>query len=76
MAKRMTIKIRGMECPNCAMILERIEDKVKGVLKAEASYRKEQMVVEFNENQVTEAQIRAEVNRMGYEVVAVSIEVK
>ena len=68
MTKKITLKISGMECPNCAMILERIEDKLKGVVMAEASYHKEQMVVEYNEAQLTEEQIKAEVQRMGYQV--------
>ena len=72
MTKRILMKIDGMACPNCAMILERIEDKLNGVLMAEASYHKAQMVVEFNEAQVTEEQIEAEVQRMGYVVVAIS----
>ena len=71
MAKKITMKISGMECPNCAMILERIEDKLKGVILAEASYHKEQMVVEYNETQLTEEQITAEVQRMGYQVTSV-----
>jgi copper chaperone CopZ len=70
MTKRITMKIQGMECPNCAMILERIEDKLKGVLLVEASYHKAQMVVEYNEAQLTEEQIAAEVKRLGYEVAA------
>jgi copper chaperone CopZ len=72
MAKKITLKISGMECPNCSMILERIEDKLAGVVMAEASYRKEQLVVEYNEAQLSEEQIKAEVERMGYQVVAVS----
>jgi copper chaperone CopZ len=72
MTKRITMKIQGMECPNCAMILERIEDKLKGVILVEASYHKAQMVVEYNEAQVTEVQIAAEVKRLGYEVAATS----
>ncbi|HZW03721.1 MAG TPA: heavy-metal-associated domain-containing protein [Anaerolineaceae bacterium] len=68
MARRITFQIDGMECPNCAMILERMEDKVAGVLLAEASYRKAQMVVEFDEGQVSEAAIRTEIERMGYTV--------
>ncbi len=71
MTQRIVMKIDGMECPNCAMLLERIEDKVDGVLLAEASYHKAQMVVEFDEAQVTEEQIKAEIQRMGYAVVAV-----
>ena len=68
MAKRITLKIQGMECPNCSMILESIEDKLAGVLAAEASYRKGQMVVEYNEAQLTESQIKAEILQMGYGV--------
>ena len=68
MTKRITLKIDGMECPNCAMILEGIEDKLKGVKSAEASYRKTQLIVEYEESLLTEDQIKAEVKRMGYEV--------
>lgn len=66
--KRVLFSISGMECPNCAMILERIEDKVKGVTRAEASYHKMQMLVEYNDAEVTEDKIKAEVQRLGYEV--------
>lgn len=65
------MKIKGMECPNCSMILEGIEDKLKGVLLAEASYHKAQLVVEYNETQVSEEQIKAEIYRLGYEVIAI-----
>lgn len=71
MTKRIKLIIQGMECPNCAMILERIEEKVPGVLMAEASYHKGQMVVEYHEAQLTEAQIAAEVQQMGYHVTSV-----
>lgn len=63
-----TLKISGMECPNCAMNLERIEDTLPGVLLAEASYHKGQMVVEFDETRVSEAQIHEAVRRMGDKV--------
>ena len=72
MTKRITMKIKGMECPNCSMILERIEDKLKEVTLAEASYHKSQMIVEYDESQITEDQIKAEVKRMGYEVIEVN----
>ncbi len=71
MATKVTLKIAGMECPNCSMNLERIEDKLKGVIFAEASYRKEQMVLEYDEAVLTLEQIKAEVKRLGYEVAAV-----
>ena len=71
MAKKVTLKITGMECPNCSMNLERIEDKLKGVVFAEANYRKEQMVVEYDDAVLTLEQIKAEVKRLGYEVAGV-----
>ena len=67
MAKKITFKIAGMECPNCAMKLESMEDKLAGVLMAEASYHKGQLVVEYDEKRLNEEQIRAEVHRLGYE---------
>ena len=64
--KRITLSIQDMTCPNCVMILERIEEKLNGILMAEASYHKGQMVVEYDETRLDEAQIRAEVSRLGY----------
>ena len=71
MAKRITLSIQGMECPNCAMRLEGIEDRLDGVLRAEASYQKGSMTVEYNDAQVNEDQIQAAVQRLGYEVTAI-----
>lgn len=68
MSKKIVIKIQGMECPNCAMILELIENKLDGILSAEASYHKEQLVVIYDEAQVNEERIYSEIRRMGYEI--------
>jgi copper chaperone CopZ len=70
--KKILLKIEGMHCPNCPMLLERIEDKMPGIERAEASYHKAQMVVEFDETRVTEEQISAEIVKMGYEITAVT----
>ena len=61
-----TYGISNMECPNCAMILESIEDKLPGIRQISASYHKGQMTVEFDEEKVSEAQILAEVEKKGY----------
>jgi len=71
MTRKVTLKIKGMECPNCSMNLERIEGKLKGVLFAEASYRKEQLVLEYDETIVDMNLIRAEISRLGYEVAGI-----
>jgi Cd2+/Zn2+-exporting ATPase len=64
--KKQTFRVEGMECPNCAMKLEGMEDRLQGVKFVEASYRKGQMVVEFDETLVTAEQIAAEAARLGY----------
>lgn len=66
MTQKVTLKIKGMECPNCSLTLEQIEDKLDGILFAEASYRKEQLVVEFDETIVSLDRIKSEVSRLGY----------
>lgn len=67
MTTRIVFKITGMECPNCAMILESLEDKLPGVQRAEASYHKAKMLVEYDETRVSEAEIRAAIQKLGYQ---------
>lgn len=69
--KKIDLSISGMECPNCSMILERIEDKLVGVKTAEASYHKSKMVVVYDDGIVNQAQIKEEIERMGYQVTAI-----
>lgn len=69
MNKQVTLKISGMQCPSCAMTLESIEDRLAGVTSAVASYRKAQLSVEYDDSRVSLESIRAEVARLGYEVV-------
>jgi copper chaperone CopZ len=63
-----TYKIPDMHCSNCAMKLESIEDDLPGIREISASYHKQQMVVEFDEARVSEAQILAAVVKKGYHV--------
>jgi len=62
-----TFRLEGMHCSNCAMNIEGIEDDLPGIKNISASYQKGQMVVEFDEERVSEAQIRAEVEKRGYQ---------
>ncbi len=55
-----------MECPNCAMHLEMLEDELPGVKCISASYKKQLMEVEFDDTQVSVEQIIAAANAIGY----------
>ena len=61
-----TYSIPDMHCSNCSMKLESIEDDLPGIKEINASYHKQQMTVEFDEAQVSEAQILAAVAKKGY----------
>jgi copper ion binding protein len=62
-----TYRVEGMHCSNCAMNIEGIEDDLEGIKQVSASYQKGQMVVEFDEAKVSEAQILAALDKRGYQ---------
>jgi copper chaperone CopZ len=61
-----TFKIPDMTCSNCAMKLESLEDSLEGVKEINASYHKLEMVIEYDEAKLTDAQIIAAVKKKGY----------
>jgi copper chaperone CopZ len=67
-----TYSVPDMHCSNCSMKLESIEDDLPGILEINASYHKQQMVVEFDETQVSEEQILAAVKKKGYQALPTS----
>jgi copper chaperone len=59
-------RVPDMQCPNCAMHLEGLEDEIPGVKCIRASYRKLSMEVEFDETKVSIEQIVAAANAIGF----------
>jgi copper chaperone CopZ len=65
-----TFSVPDMHCSNCSMKLESLEDVLDGVKAINASYHKQQMVVEFDETRISEEQIIAAAKRKGYTAVS------
>ena len=61
-----TFQVLDMHCSNCAMRIESLEDELPGVKSVSASYQKGQVVVEYDEQQVTPEAIVAAVKKQGY----------
>lgn len=59
--------VPDMHCSNCSMKLESIEDDLPGVKEINASYHKQQMIVEFDETKVSDEQIIAAAKKKGYQ---------
>ena len=64
-----TFNVPDMHCTNCSMKLESIEDELAGIKEINASYHKQQMIVEFDETLVSEDQIIAAAKKKGYEAI-------
>ncbi len=58
--------VPDMHCPVCAMRLEGIEDALPGIRRITASYRRQRLEVEYDETQVSEAQIVVTAEALGY----------
>ena len=61
-----TFRVPDMDCPNCAMHLEGLEDDLPGINRITASYKKQVIEVEFDEKKLTVEQIIAAVIAIGY----------
>ena len=66
-----TFKVPDMDCTACVMHIEGIEDSLHGIEMIDANYRKQRMVVEYDENEVNEQDIIAAVKKEGYTAVPV-----
>jgi len=65
-----TFHVPDMHCSVCVMKLESLEDLLPGVEQVDASYRKQQMVVRFDETRVSVEQIIEAAKKRGYQAVS------
>ena len=68
--KKKTFRVPDMHCTNCSIRLESIEDELVGIKEINASYHKQQMIVEYDERLVNEDQIIAAARKKGYQATA------
>lgn len=64
-----TLKVEGMHCRSCEMILEETLDDL-GVNDSKISHEKGEVKVTFDESLTTLEQIRKAIEKEGYEVIA------
>jgi copper chaperone CopZ len=68
---RKVFRITDMHCSNCAMEIESLEDELDGVRSISVSYRKGQMVVEYDETRLSDEAILLAVKKQGYTAIAI-----
>jgi len=65
---KQVFRVTDMHCSNCVMRIEGLEDDLPGVQRVRASYKKQQVEVEYDENSVDATQIIAAIQKLGYTV--------
>lgn len=69
--KKLTYQVPDMHCPACVMRLEEIEDDLPGVRSIEGSYHRQTLVVEFDDAQTSDEEIRTSAHAKGYALIRI-----
>ena len=62
--------IEGMHCASCAVLINKILSKQKGVVSANANFGSEKLIVQFNPDEISEEKIAKLVKDLGYILVS------
>jgi Cu+-exporting ATPase len=69
-----TFEVAGMNCTACVMHIEGIEDEIEGIESVDVNFRKQRMVVEYDNSKVTELDIVRAVKQIGYTAIGLENE--
>ena len=67
--KKATIRVDGMKCAKCTGSVEKALKATPGVEKVEMNLERKEAVVEYDDQQVTEAKLREVINATGFKTV-------
>jgi mercuric ion binding protein len=67
--KKSTIRVDGMKCAKCSGSVEKALKATQGVEKVEVSWQRKEVVVEYDDEKVTEAQLREVITATGFKAV-------
>jgi Cd2+/Zn2+-exporting ATPase len=63
-----TLPVEGMDCSDCAIVLEHGLSRVRGILMVSVSYTEQQIRVEYDSHEISQRGIKQSIRRMGYDV--------
>ncbi|MFT5036646.1 MAG: Cu+-exporting ATPase [Candidatus Azotimanducaceae bacterium] len=67
--KKIVLKVKGMHCASCSILIDKLLSKQDGVVKSSTSYGAQKVALEFDEAKISLVQIDEFVNKLGYDVV-------
>src|SRR3989344_8225511 len=66
---KLVLKVKGMHCASCAVLIDKLIGKQDGVAKISVSYGAEKVTVEFDEAKIPLTQIDKLINQLGYDLI-------
>ena len=67
--KTVTIKVEGMKCPKCSGSVSKALKATEGVEDAQVSSEKGEAVIKYDDQKLTEANLREVINKTGFKAV-------
>lgn len=66
---KLILKVKGMHCASCALLIDKLLSKQPGVIKSQTSYGAQKVALEFDESKISLEKIDEFVNKLGYDVI-------
>src|SRR5438105_2022025 len=63
------LKVKGMHCASCAVLIDKLLIKQPGVASVKTSYGAEKVALEFDESKITLPTIDGFINKLGYDLI-------
>ena len=66
---KLVLKVKGMHCASCSILIDKLLKKQDGIIKSNTSYGAQKVALEFDESKITLLEIDEFVNKLGYDVI-------
>lgn len=65
--KKIALKVKGMHCTSCEMLIKDMLEEMPGISKTEASEKKKEVALSYDEKIISLQQIKTIITKAGYE---------
>lgn len=66
--RHLQLSVEGMDCSDCALVIEHAIGRMPGVLNLSVDYPQEEIWIEFDSRQVTKSEVESQIRKLGYDV--------
>ena len=66
---KLVLKVKGMHCASCSVLIDKLGGKLDGVISIKTSYGAEKTAIEFDEKKISLEKIDEFINKLGYDII-------